>query len=238
MNKKNNKNANQLDINILPAHVSKKKLEEFKNLNDVQLIKRYREHNDIDARNYLVVRYMDLYFKLAHQYSKSIPFDEAVQLCALQCMHVIDSFDFDRKVTSLSTILYVALPHRILMSIRNSQKHANNVSFNEKPDEMDEDYAEYIDTISFDKDVNIDHLYSADNINALQSAINTLNKDSTEYKAISLYYGLADGKVYSQQDIAKKLNLTQSAVSRALTSCHRRLREILESRGYSAEIML
>ena len=224
----------------IPVSISREKSAEYAQLTDVQLIKRYRLEGDYAARNYLVVKYMDLYFKLAHQFSNSMSFDEAVQLCALCCMRVIDKFDYDREANSLSTLLHTSLPRALMGNIRANRRHTTNTySINDTPKDFDDGSdGEYNDVISMDEDINIEHLYSADNMRALQYALSSLDKNKTEYKVLSLYYGLGNSKMYNQQDIAKKLNLSQSAVSRALTSCHKKLREILEGRGYSAENIL
>ena len=224
-------------LSLLPA-IHSKKVHELDRLNDIELIKRYRYDGDIESRNFLVLRYMALYHKLAFNYRNALPIDETIQICAINCMYVIEKFKFDKNLTSISTILYKSLPNAIRSQLRVNKRNSF-VSLDEQLYD-NENESGHISYLYDSPDVNLDRLHKDDNSFALRYAINTLNldKNKTEHKVLTMYYGIGLDRRYNQQEIADRLNLTQGTVSRALSSCHMKLRKILKEQGYTAENML
>ena len=67
--------------------------------NDRELLRRYHEHGDLQAREQLIERYMSLVRSLARRYSyRGEQLDDLVQIGAIGLIKAIDRFDLDRGV--------------------------------------------------------------------------------------------------------------------------------------------
>jgi len=67
--------------------------------NDRNLLRRYREHGDLAAREQLIGRYMSLVRSLARRYaSRGEQLDDLVQIGAIGLIKAIDRFDLERGV--------------------------------------------------------------------------------------------------------------------------------------------
>jgi RNA polymerase sigma-B factor len=66
---------------------------------DKTLLRRYRVHGDVAARNVLIERHMPLVRSLARRYAyRGEPFDDLVQIGAIGLIKAVDRFDVDRGV--------------------------------------------------------------------------------------------------------------------------------------------
>src|SRR2546422_6871420 len=66
---------------------------------DRQLLRRYHEHGDLQAREQLIEQYMSLVRSLARRYSyRGEQFEDLVQIGAIGLIKAIDRFDLDRGV--------------------------------------------------------------------------------------------------------------------------------------------
>ena len=65
--------------------------------NDRELLRRYHEHGDLQAREQLIEHYMSLVRSLARRYSyRGEQLDDLVQIGAIGLIKAIDRFDLDR----------------------------------------------------------------------------------------------------------------------------------------------
>ena len=79
-------------------------------------------------------------------------------------------------------------------------------------------------------DIDIETSYEDKEMNALIRKI-VYNLPGREREIIMLYFGFYDGKVYKQREIAEKLNLSRSYVSRLINIILNDIREELEELG-------
>jgi RNA polymerase sigma-B factor len=69
------------------------------NAEDRNLLRRYREHGDLAAREQLIERYMSLVRSLARRYaSRGEQLDDLIQIGSIGLIKAIDRFDLDRGV--------------------------------------------------------------------------------------------------------------------------------------------
>ncbi len=67
--------------------------------NDRELLRRYHEHGDLQAREQLIEQYMSLVRSLARRYSyRGEQLDDLIQIGAIGLIKAIDRFDLDRGV--------------------------------------------------------------------------------------------------------------------------------------------
>ena len=99
------------------------------------------------------------------------------------------------------------------MHLRSNKKHLNNVSLNDSVGfDKDGNEINLIDVIKIEnKDIN-EELNTKDNIELLYKYVNELTK--REKEIIIRRYGLFNNKEMTQKEIAKKMKISRSYVSR------------------------
>ena len=127
-------------------------------------------------------------------------------------MKAIDTFTNDKK-TKLSTYAARCITNEILMHLRTNKKRALDVSIEDQLSNNQEDGTLTInDLVSDDNHDFISQIEKKDNILKLKNILNIL--DEREYEVIELRYGLNHNDALTQKQIAQKLNISRSYVSR------------------------
>lgn len=138
--------------------------------------------------------------------------DDLISIGTIGLIKAINTFSFDKKV-KFSTYGAKCVENEILMHFRNIKKTASDISINEALDsDKDGNTLTIMDTVS-DEDSIIDNLDLKMNIEKLYKFIEN-NLDERENFIIQLRYGLYGKKPLAQREIAKKLNISRSYVSR------------------------
>ncbi len=138
--------------------------------------------------------------------------DDLISIGTIGLIKAINTFSFDKKV-KFSTYGAKCVENEILMHFRNIKKTASDISINEALDsDKDGNTLTIMDTVS-DEDSIIDNLDLKMNIEKLYKFIEN-NLDERENLIIQLRYGLYGKKPLAQREIAKKLNISRSYVSR------------------------
>ena len=172
------------------------------------------QNGDIEARNILIEHNLRLVAHIVKKYSASVRDNEdLLSIGTIGLIKGISSFD-PSKGTRLATYAARCVENEILMLLRSKKKEQGDVSLNETIgtdkegnqimliDVMKNDQADIFDEIN--TDIEIRQLY--------KNIKNVL--DPREREVIILRYGLIDGRCISQREIAKKLNISRSYVSR------------------------
>jgi RNA polymerase sigma factor, sigma-70 family len=193
-----------ISSNIFPKTLSKK---EEKRL--IELLKT----GDKDAKNKLIEHNLRLVAHITKKYhnSKSDP-DDLISIGTIGLIKAINTFD-GSKNTKLSSYASRCIENEILMHFRNSKKAMLDLSLNE-PIETDKNgnVLTLIDTISSDECI-------FETVNT-KIDIEKLNKylvkllTPRERIIICLRYGLNGLKPLPQREVAKKLGISRSYVSR------------------------
>ena len=186
-------------------------------------------NNDKDARNKLIEHNLRLVAHIVKKYDNAKEdVDDLISIGTIGLIKGIDSFS-GSKNTKLNTYVARCIENEILMHFRNNKKRNKDVSINE--------------SVGFDKEGNeitiLDILktpapdfaldiHKENNITDLKKYLDVLT--NREKEIIIDRYGLFDNDEITQKEIAKKLNISRSYVSRiekrALTKI---LREFLKN---------
>lgn len=191
-------------VNVFPQPLSPEEEKEY--------ITKAKE-GDKEARAKLIEHNLRLVAHIAKKYDRyKEDADDLISIGTIGLIKGIDSYSLDKGV-KLTTYAAKCAENEILMYFRSNKKNVNNVSLN--------------DCIGYDKDGNeialvdvlkeqnkeiIENVYLKDNINLLKSYIKVLNE--RERKIIVMRYGLIGVKEQTQKEIAKKLSISRSYVSR------------------------
>ena len=170
-------------------------------------------NGDEEARNILIERNLRLVAHIAKKYENNKDLQEdLISIGTIGLIKAVDSYKQNHK-TKLATYASRCIENEILMHLRANKKTNLDVSLNETIG-IDKDGSEIVlgDTIAIKQDEFIDIIDKKDTLNKLTTYFNIL--DPREKETLIMHYGLNNTKKYSQKEIAKKLNISRSYVSR------------------------
>ena len=178
-----------------------------------RLFHRWRDTGDMAAREKLIEHNLRLVSHIVRKYYASSPDkDDLVSIGSIGLIKSIDSFDPDNGAR-FATYSAKCIQNEILMYFRSQKKYSQEVSIHETID-TDRDgnpltYADIMgsdDTIADDIDTKIKLSKAA--------AFITENLEPREREIVVLRYGLTGDTPLPQREVAKKLGISRSYVSR------------------------
>ena len=175
-------------------------------------LERFKNNNDIEARNKLIEHNLRLVAHIAKKYENTNEDkDDILSIGIIGLMKAVDSYQITAN-NKLATYAARCIENEILMTLR-ANKNKRNLIYLQSPVAIDKDGNE-IELLDMLEDKSIDILKSyEDKIlhENLKKALKTLN--SREYEIISRRYGI-DRPLQTQKEISKDLNISRSYVSR------------------------
>ncbi len=195
---------------------------------EAELIKRYCEENDSEAKNKLIEHNLRLVAHIVKKYAQNkTESDDLLSVGTIGLIKGIDTFTPDKK-TRLSTYAAKCIHNEILMVLRSKKHSVPEVSLSEAiGSDKEGNEVTLMDVIPFDGDGVEDGFENRTEIKKMYESIN--NKlEPRERKIIELRYGLYDGKEISQREIAKMLGISRSYVSRIEKKAVEKLKEAMK----------
>ena len=190
--------------NVFPEQLSKEEEE--------TLIKKMK-NGDKKARNKLIEHNLRLVAHIVKKFeSTNQDIDDLIGIGTVGLIKGIDTYSDNKKV-KLATYAAKCAENEILMYFRADKKNSKNVSLYEEISYDKEGNKITILDILKTEDIDYaDEIDKNDNINLLKQYLNILTK--RERQIIEDRYGLNNKEELTQKDIAKKLNISRSYVSR------------------------
>lgn len=168
---------------------------------------------DKDARNTLIEHNLRLVSHIVKKYYSE--YDEQEDLISLGTVGLIkgiDSFDM-QKGARLVTYAARCIENEILMYFRAKKKDSNVVSVNEPIDSDSEGNPLTLYDIIYTEDTISDDIDLKNKIRRLYELVDSMENER-EKEIIVMRYGLYNTRAYTQREIAKKLDISRSYVSR------------------------
>ena len=182
---------------------------------------------DDSAREKIILHNLRLVSHIVRKYySSSKNSEDLVSIGTIGLIKAVDSFKCDVGAR-FATYAAKCIQNEILMSFRAQKKRANEISIHETIDvDRDGNPLTYIDVISSDDSMtsDIERKLSASKAKKL---VNTL-LTPRERHIITLRYGLSGKEPMTQREIAEKLKISRSYVSRIEKSALEKLRSALK----------
>ena len=171
------------------------------------------KNGDTDARNILIERNLRLVAHIAKKYySSGYDNDDLISIGTIGLIKAIDSFN-PASGTRFATYAGKCLQNEILMYFRSQKKQALESSLNDAVEtDKDGNPLTYMDIISTDDDI-AEQIDLKIKIEQMLNGINNL-LTPTEKQIIVLRYGLGCTKPITQREVAQKLKISRSYVSR------------------------
>lgn len=192
------------NMNSFPKPLSSKK--------ERELLEKMHK-GDKAARNSLIEHNLRLVSHIVKKYySEYDEQEDLISLGTLGLIKGIDSFDIE-KGARLVTYAARCIENEILMYFRAKKKDANLVSVNEPIDSDSEGNPLTLIDVIYTEDTISDDIDLKNKVRRLYELVEAIS-DEREREIIIQRYGLYNTKAYTQREIADKMNISRSYVSR------------------------
>ena len=194
-----------------------------------ETIKLFKEmkNGSIEARNKLIEHNIRLVlYQVTSKFCNvNCDKDELVSVGNIALIKAIDTFDIDSGNT-FATYAVKCINNGILMYLRKIKKHMNVDSLDKIVFHKEGSNVITVgDTIQHDVDIT-ENYEMVESREIVKNIIKTLN--DREREIVMLYFGFYDGKIYTQKEISKKVNLSQAQVCRCIDQILKKLENKLE----------
>lgn len=172
------------------------------------------QQGDKSAREKLINHNLRLVAHVAKKYSGAFEADDLISVGSIGLIKAIDSFQLG-KGSQLSTYASRCIENEMLMLLRANKKHASVRSIEEAIG-VDKDGSELSiqDVIpqeeEKDPDIIVEKSMTMENIKKIMKS----ELNAREYEIIDLRYGISNGVELTQREVAVKLGISRSYVSR------------------------
>lgn len=172
------------------------------------------KEGDQSARNTLIERNMRLVAHVVKKYQGTDhETEDLLSVGTIGLIKAVNTFRAD-KGSRLATYAAKCVENEILMLLRSSKKYSREVSLFE-PIGVDKDgeTVSLVDVLEMDNKEILDSIILTQDVKELYEAYETCLKDN-EKQVIRMRYGLFGQKEETQREIAEKLGISRSYVSR------------------------
>ena len=182
---------------------------------------------DLDARNKLIEHNLRLVVFLSKKYTNSMyDLEDLVSIGTIGLIKGIKTYKLDKNI-KLATYASRCIDNEILMFLRKNKKRNNEVSFEDSVNFDNEGNELHIEDIyGTDEDIIQKAIEDKDNKLLLEREIKNLSGRDKEI--IEFRYGLFGKKELTQKDLADKLAISQSYISRIEKKLIKRLKLIMK----------
>lgn len=168
---------------------------------------------DMNARNKLIEHNLRLVAHIVRKYyTANKNTEDLISVGTIGLVKAVDSFN-NSNGTRFATYAAKCIQNEILMLFRSQKKLGCEVSLNDTIDiDKDGNPLTYLDIISVE-DTIVEDIDKKIQINKALNFIRD-NMDEREKQILILRYGLGNTKSYTQREVAQKLGISRSYVSR------------------------
>lgn len=190
--------------NIFPEQLPQNEEDEY--------IKKAKQ-GDMEARNKLIEHNLRLVAHIVKKFeSTNHDTDDLIGIGTVGLIKGIDTYSENKKV-KLATYAAKCAENEILMYFRQDKKNSKNISLYEEISyDKEGNKITIMDILKTDNPDYIEEIYKNDNIALLKKYLNVLTK--REKEIIEARYGLNNRDEETQKEIAKRLHISRSYVSR------------------------
>ncbi len=190
-------------------------------------LQKYKE-GDVGARNILIERNLRLVAHVARKYQGTEDNqDDLISIGIIGLIKAVSTFDCEKN-NRLATYAARCIENELLMMMRAKKKQSREVSIYEKIG-VDQEGRELrlMDILESEPVDVLENLELRKNSKKLYHCLEQV-LDKREQKVIAVRYGLGGEKEMTQREIAQRLGISRSYVSRIEKNALRKLRECFE----------
>ncbi len=204
---------------ILPPPLSKEEEDHYLIL---------KENGDLKAKNKLIEHNLRLVVYLAKRYENTgIDLEDLVSIGSIGLIKGINTYKRGKNI-KLATYCSRCIDNEILMYLRKNKKTKADISFEESLSfDSDGNELHLEDILGTDSDIVTKPLDDEINKEMLNVELSKLNNRDKEI--MCLRYGLNGKEELTQKEVAKKLNISQSYISRIEKKVIKKLKSIIKT---------
>lgn len=179
---------------------------------EARLLQEYAEGSQ-EARGILIERNLRLVVYIARKFDNSgVNVEDMISIGTIGLIKAVNTFKMDKNI-KLATYASRCIENEILMYLRRNVRLKSEVSLDE-PLNVDWDGNELLlsDILGTEEDVVYHHLEDEVNRKLLYAAMKKL--DPREKELVEMRYGLISGREMTQKEVADRLGISQSYISR------------------------
>ncbi len=193
---------------------------------EAEYIERMR-NGDAKARETLISHNLRLVAHIVKKYQGAENQDDLISAGSIGLIKAVNTYSPD-KGTQLATYTARCIENEILMLLRANKKHKNVVSLSDTfGSDKDGNELTFMDLISVGDD-NVFYQVDKNIRNKGMTDLIRKNLDGKEFDIVCMRYGLNGMPVLPQREIAKKLKISRSYVSRIEKKAIEKLRLVIK----------
>lgn len=183
---------------------------------------------DIEAKNKLIEHNLRLVVFLAKKYENTgYEVEDLVSIGSIGLIKGINTYKLDKNI-KLATYASRCISNEILMFLRKNKKRKGEISFEDALNYDSEGNELHLeDILGTEIDYVPNEYEKRQNKEILEKEINTLDK--REKEIMTLRYGLNNTEEYTQKEVAEKLGISQSYISRIEKKVIKKLKQTMKS---------
>ena len=190
---------------------------------ETELLKKSRS-GDQEARNKLIEHNLRLVAHIVKKYYSSFAEqDDLISIGTIGLIKSVETFKSDKGIR-LATYAARCIENEILMFLRSQKKTSQDVFISDPIDTDKEGNSLTFSDVLADKNDIVEQIDTKIKLNKLKRIL-TKVLDERELKIIEMRYGINGKTELTQRDIAKKLGISRSYVSRIEKSALEKLRQ-------------
>ena len=184
-------------------------------------------NGDLKARNKLIEHNLRLVVFLAKKYDNPIyDLEDLVSIGTIGLIKAIKTYKLDKNI-KLATYASRCIDNEILMFLRKNKKRNSEVSFEDSINFDSEGNELHIeDVFGTEEDIIEKTIENKDNKLLLEEVVKKLN--DRDKQIIELRYGLFGNKELTQKELADKLCISQSYISRIEKKVIKKLKTLMK----------
>ena len=204
---------------ILPPPLQKEREEDLVNKSN---------NGDVNARNKLIEHNLRLVVFLAKKYDNTMyDLEDLVSIGSIGLIKAIDSYKPSKNI-KLATYASRCIDNEILMFLRKNKRKSSEVSFEDVVNyDSEGNELHYEDIFGTDEDVVIKEIEEVNNKRILALEISKLDKRDKEI--MDMRYGLNGKEELTQKEVADKLSISQSYISRIEKKVIKKIKNIIKA---------
>lgn len=179
---------------------------------EARLLKEYADGSQ-EARSILIERNLRLVVYIARKFDNAgVNVEDLISIGTIGLIKAVNTFKLDKNI-KLATYASRCIENEILMYLRRNTRLKSEVSLDE-PLNVDWDGNELLlsDILGTENDLVYHHLEDEVNRKLLYTAMKKL--EPREKELVEMRFGLISGKEMTQKEVADKLGISQSYISR------------------------
>lgn len=184
------------------------------------------EQGDEYAKQMLIERNLRLVVFISRRFENTgIPIEDLISIGTIGLIKAINTYRRDRNI-KLATYASRCIENEILMYIRKTANQKNEISLDE-PINMDYDGNELLlsDILGTDEDMILRPMEDDVDLMLLRQAVSELPE--REKEIVVMRFGLSGKEALTQKDVAEKMQISQSYISRLEKKIMQKLRNYI-----------